>query len=227
MCADLLIRRIQSHLAAKPPYGCVRHVPILLADHNQLSSTQLLQRLGSYFDCTLPAGEQTATFQAQTTTLIERICKSLDQDQVLLLEITVTPDLYSAEDFLRWFLDAFWSPLVNALARTVREENRPGLKCIAILAVDTSRPTACPLAERYWEQPSFGDEQCHAIVPLPLTNWTEEEIGRWLRLDAGLTPLPKLPELQKLAKRIYQVSRGGVPTYAYRRLLDELMSLPV
>lgn len=230
MCANLLVRRIYSWIQEKVGYTNVkRPLSIDILEFDELNSEQFLHRLGSYFDWPLckEGSNRLSPLQLNdhAANLIAKMCDSLDRDEILPIEITVIPELYQNEIFLLWFLDEFWSPLVHKLRTIAREYNRPSLKCIITIMVDKPLPLVRPLSERYCTAEAFCDEHYTKLVPLPLTDWSEEEIHTWLRRHSGAGEQWTEQILREKAHAIYVRSRNGVPIRVRTQLVEMLNAL--
>jgi hypothetical protein len=213
LCASLLVQRLRHWLDEKR-YGALVYHPVQLLDLEPLSGAQLLRRLGSRLNCDAPVqdGEDlTPYLRRQLDTLVD----SLSADQVLLLEINVVPDLYAAEVFVQWFLDAFWTPLLAALKRAAVA--RPYLRCITLVAADTPMPEPLPLADRYCASGDYCADAVRQFAHLPLGRWEIDDIDRWMRRHSGLYA-PGDPQIRMQAESVYARSRHGEPIRVWQNL---------
>jgi hypothetical protein len=230
MCAHLLVRRIHTWLQTEIGYAKVKHLGIEILEHNQLTALQLLNRLGSHFNHALPEHEATnlaeSQLHAHVASLVDKLCGSLDRDQTLLIEMTVVaPEFYGEQPFLTWFLDDFWTRLTQTLAVVVRQQQRPGLKCILTLATDVALPPTPMLVERYCPAAQFGHDQGGKFVCLPLNDWSEEDIRIWLRRHSGVGDQWSEALLAEKARSIFARSRNGNPLRARTQLVEMLRAL--
>lgn len=210
-CADLCIRRIRKELQQMiDDYSKVICVPpVEIQETDALTSDLLLRRLSKHFHHE----------PLNTSQLIAKMCNKLDKEQVLLVELNFGSEFYRAEGFLNWFLNEFWLSLVNELLA----QKRLARKCIFVATVAQIIPTEYKWAERYCLMDEFCAEQKLKFIPLPMTNWSVEEIQVWLRRYTKLNELDDV-ELSDRANSIYTRSQQGIPTYALNKLyalLDE------
>lgn len=221
MCANLFVRRVHNWLKEHVGYEKVIYRRVELLEHNQLSDLQMLSRLGSVFSHALPK-KQTALspqqVQRHTKALVDKMCNALAPDDVLLIEVAVVPDLFSATDFLCWFLDEFWKPLLHWIPQAARD--RPAIKCLMVIAAHQPFPQPAPLPERYCMASDFCEDHRERIVHVPLTRWSEDDLTQWLRRYSGMKWTEKI--LHERAHALYVLGDNGLPFSVLTSIRDEL-----
>ncbi|WP_129675770.1 hypothetical protein [Candidatus Chloroploca sp. Khr17] len=165
----------------------------------------LLQRLGEWF----AVHDHGDDHDHYMTSLIETICLSIRSKKVILLELS---GWHRAEErLLAWFVEHFWSRMVDALARFIAEHDLRRVYVLAVLVTNTQipaetlRPHLCPAGR-------FVSKQ---ITCLPLEPWSVDDIRVWLE---SFSHLSSGQVIDQEADRIYASSINGTP-----RLVADLL----
>ncbi|TVP63146.1 MAG: hypothetical protein EA342_18370 [Leptolyngbya sp. LCM1.Bin17] len=174
---------------------------------SQLNETEFLIRLGSYLNLDAQGDAKTLARQIRET-----IRNSIDSGTTIFLEIKSLDDLLEQQDFLAWFIDDFWKPLIDEVAAVSQEFKS---KFIVALIADSQILPDCsdpdyPIAY-FCAEAAF---DCYKMMSLPLPNWSVEDIQDWLMRFRPL--FPKLQHetkdnLKRMAKRVHRMSGDGIP----------------
>nr|WP_278003584.1 hypothetical protein [Nodosilinea sp. TSF1-S3] len=174
---------------------------------SQLNETEFLIRLGSYLNL-----EPQNDAEALSQLIRETIRDSIDSGTTIFLEIKSLDDLLERGDFLAWFIDDFWKPLIDAIAAVSQEFKS---KFIVALIADSQILPDCSAPD--YPAAYFCDEMafdCYKLMSLPLPNWSVDDIQDWLMRFRPLFPTLQLhtkDDLKRLAKRIHRMSGDGIP----------------
>jgi|GEM_PF-1580219 len=174
-----------------------------------------LNRLGGY----LGMGFNVPTLEEYTNQIIEKISISIEIGSINFIELKVDSRGLQ-EGFLDWLIQDFWHQLVNKLEITA--QTKPLFKFIGIVCIqDNPKEDIIPdlycCTEKEFDYRKF--------LELPLENWTEIDIRKWLITYSGLMLEPIKFDLQKvnmLANAIHTDSGKGEPNLAFTSLLEEL-----
>ncbi|GJD16802.1 hypothetical protein RIVM261_017580 [Rivularia sp. IAM M-261] len=174
-------------------------------EHQQTSQESFLTFLASRFNVEL-----------LESNIIDGICKQLRGDSIFF----VTIDIYCLEaqdNFLEWFVQ-FWENLVARVA--VQREEYPLIKLIAVISVRGLVPKSCLKEHFFCKEDNFDGKK---ILELPLHNWEEKDILKWLEQYSGLRDMRnlKLLDMQRMARNIYQCTKGE-PIKIYHQLIETM-----
>jgi hypothetical protein len=142
--------------------------------------------------------------------LIQTISARLEPGSIVLLEFMNWDHLYSQENMLRWLLEKFWIPLLQA------SKAHDYVKLIMAIHIDGSISSECLQSDLFCNLRQFDSTK---IYRLPLGNWSYEDIQRWLGQYAGRTAI----EVEHLAGIIYQSSQRGIPSLVHNSLMSYLV----
>ncbi len=146
------------------------------------SPTELMGKLAGYFNIA-----QGADADALAADFLRTLVASLIPGQVVLLDMECG-SVANATEFLGWFLERFWSPLVQALAARRGGSGRPGIRGPRVQRVDESRPARRRLDLRARRLPR------PPVRPGPPGD--EVGGGRHQRMVAPVYPRPPVPRHQ-------------------------------
>ena len=195
MRGELYLRRLRDQLRSLSSKKTYRTYPIQLPSNSGLNKGDLLRLWGGHFKMA-PAVEQVDQYVAE---LIKTMVGSLQGGSVMVVEVTFWDRLNAQQQFLHWFLTAIWIPLLDALANA--REKIPLVTVVVVLNANYKLdPVALP-AECCCTQLAFDAKK---ILELPLENWDEAAIYRWLIRFLGLTT----EDAEKAAKNIYDGTAG-------------------
>nr|WP_293092775.1 hypothetical protein [Okeania sp. SIO2F4] len=121
------------------------------------------------------------------------------------------------DSFIPKFINFFWKPLrekVNEVAKDYK-----GIKVVAVIISDillNSRFSKEELSCYY--NRSLRVFSRDKLVKIPLEKWTQTDIARYLRCANSSL---KTPEVNSIAKKIYNATNKGSPTSICRALEQE------
>jgi len=213
MCGDLCLRNVTDYLAKlskEPP----RRIEIGFSEFETPNAQEFLRRIGKYKE--IPSG---ADLDSLATAVIEKICGGLGNGGIVMIELKIREGLEAYEEFVAWFLCAFWEPLVNRLPQITTD--RRYVKLIALIHVRAPVP-----------KKALGLYRCTAkefnrakLLDLPLERWELKEIQAWLIKWSGLAHRAsglKPEQIEKAAAVIYKNSKWPNDVYnQIREMLSE------
>ena len=205
MSGDLCLQRIRDEF--KRGTGNFMLYDLEFYSGEALNEYGWLEKLGEYFG--LMASSRP---EELAKSVIDKLCQSLKSGSTMFLEIRKWDDLPCQEETLAWFIEHFWTPLVECLNDRIKY---PRVKLIAAIVVDAELSPAC-FEEKCLceiETASFRWRQ------LPLRNWTQEEIQEWLECYPGIGN----PRSINLSQRFFKASKQGVPGMVCQALERDLM----
>lgn len=213
-CTQKIRYQITSNLGILSP-PCEIGFP----NYQKADSVEFLNRMAERF--TVDVRPNRGNIQVCVQALIDSIVHSLIGGHTFLIEV----DLYALtpqDDFLEWFVNDFWIPLISRLP-TVAAQKRM-VRLMAILSVAGYVPEPCLPQHICCEGAAISDGK---ILNLPLQSWTELEICDWLFNFSGLTAqLSRLPglDIERMAKNIHAVT-AGEPNKVHDALLTTMTKI--
>ena len=202
---DLCLKRLENKLKPKTSYkNHFRYCPITYTLGNLESVTQ---GIATFFEVT----EKEVTMEL----LIEKIANSLQRNSVLFIEINCDIDRESDVDpLIPWFVDKFWKPLSDKFNKQEitgsKNKKYTGIKVVAVISsnLKINKRFLTESLSRYHNN----DCSCFEwdkLVKIPLENWTENDIKKWLFEYSH----PSLTEdfIEEKAYRLFNESSNGVP----------------
>jgi hypothetical protein len=208
MCGDLCLRNVTDYLAklsAEPP----RRIEIGFSEFETPSAQEFLRRIGKYIE--IPSG---ADLDSLPAAIIEKICGGLGNAGIVMIELKIREGLEAYEEFVEWFLCAFWEPLVNRLPQITTD--RRYVKLIALIHVRASVP-----------KKALGLYRCTAkefkrakLLDLPLEKWKLKDIQAWLFTYSGLAHPASgwtTEQIEKAATSIYKNNEWPNDVYNHIR----------
>jgi hypothetical protein len=125
-----------------------------------------------------------------------------------VLEIKSVDDLLEQQTFLTWFIEEFWTPLIDEVAVVSKKFKSKFI--VALIADSAILDCAAPnYPATYF---CSGDPyDCYKMLELPLPNWSETDIYRWLlrfRTLSSVLGADDAEALERRAKSIYRASEG-------------------
>lgn len=220
-CVRWLRQQFKSITADFKPY------PIKPTAAGRMDTWTFLSRMGEYLKCTAPttssgtAPDETL-IRAYTQDLHETLYETLHMGSIVFIEVCTGVTLAYQNDFLIWFLEEFWKPLIQSLPKIRR--NAPLVSIVGVITsqvpVRTEDPVPIPCCT-----PEIVDA-CQ-FLELPLRRWEKQEIQRWLVRFSGLTPHhighPNITDvIAQMANAIYLMGDNGQPNAVYSALFDQL-----
>jgi len=204
MSGDLCLRRVREEF--KRGTGDFKPYDLEFYSGDDLNEYGWLEQLGRYVGL-----EASSKPEELAKLVIEKLCQSVKSGSTIFLEIRKWDDLPCQEETLAWFMEYFWSPLVDCLDDRTKY---PRVKFIATIVVDDELSSAC------FKQKCLCEETApFRWLKLPLRNWTQEEIQEWLECYPGIGN----PRSIKLSERFYKASKQGIPSMVCQALEKELM----
>jgi hypothetical protein len=210
MRGELCVARLRDLLSEEAVE--FRRYPVWFYAYDPFDEAALMDRVGTYF--AVPPRRDDVREYARA--VIDTICASLQAGSVVLIELTIWPDLSGQGDFLPWLLGEFWVPLLRKLNET---GNLPRVKFVLILLVWPPLAPASFPPSLYCSPEQF---DCEKILELPLENWREADIRDWLTWYSGLGGSLTPAQIDTMARRIYATSKGGLPPLVHDALSLEL-----
>ncbi|MBD2122352.1 hypothetical protein H6F68_15795 [Trichocoleus sp. FACHB-262] len=166
---------------------------------SQYNESEFLIRLASHFNI------QNSSNSDELSEKIRKIIQeSVDNGTTIFLEIKGLDDLLEKEEFILWFLEKFWKPLIDQVVITSKKYKS---KFIVVLTANSQILFDC-------SPDYFCDDQmfdCYKMLELPLPDWTADDIHDWLiRFRTLSNEMRKKTdaELKQIAKKIYRESDG-------------------
>lgn len=135
--------------------------------------------------------------------IIEKLCSSLRGGSTVFIRIESWDSVTDQENFLDWFLEEFWQPLISELNSVFNEFSR--IRFIVALIAKRQVFDCSSLTSSFCTEDAF--EPCKAIE-LPLPNWTIDDIRTWLINNQGLSN----SDSEKFASQIHGESEGTPDT---------------
>ncbi|HEY9660656.1 MAG TPA: hypothetical protein V6C65_19545 [Allocoleopsis sp.] len=166
---------------------------------SQYNETEFLIRLASYFNI-----EESSNLEKISQQIREVIRSSIDNGTTVFLEIKSLDDLLEREEFLSWFIEKFWKPLIDEISDVSRKFKS---KFIVALIADSHIFPDCPPGY-FCDSETF---DCYRMLELPLPNWTFEDVYYWMIRFRHLSVQMKDKEnreLEQIAKKILRDSEG-------------------
>lgn len=166
---------------------------------SQFNEAEFLIRLASYFEV-----EESDDLAELSQQLREKIRASIDEGTTIFLEIKSLDELLEQAEFLKWFIQDFWQPLIDEVAAVSRKYKS---KFIVALVADSQILAECS-PEYFCER---GDFDCYRLLELVLPDWSVDDIYDWLIKFRVV--YPKLQgkndqALKRIAKKIHRDSEG-------------------
>jgi hypothetical protein len=208
MGAEWLVRRIDDML--KETVYPIHTVSIGFASGMLQNGYGILQRLEEWF----PVQNAGDNIEQYTNEIVERICDVVVTKKVIFIELSAWDRLKPQDEVLSWFVQEFWSRLVQELHITIEQKKLHKVHVIAVMVAETRIPTHV-VAPHLCHSDTFVSQK---ILDLPLENWSLEDIQGWL---GSFSPLVTTPEIEEEAQRIYDMSGGGIPRLVGDILMDQ------
>lgn len=135
------------------------------------------------------------------------------------MSLSTTTYLFEDKNsFLEWFVQDFWSELINQIS--VRRKQHPYIKIVGVIAVRNVVPKAALSPAVCCTKQTFDNIK---MLELPLQKWSDKEIYEWLWKHFKLSGLGfDQSRIQQMAKSIYEESDQGEPCKAYAQLMEAL-----
>lgn len=213
MCGDLCLRNVTDYLAklsAEPP----RRIEIGFSEFESPNAQEFLRRIGKYKE--IPSGVDLDSLAAA---IIEKICGGLGNAGIVMIELKIREGLEAYEEFVAWFLCAFWEPLVNRLPQITTD--RRYVKLIALIHVRAPVPKKALGLYRCTAK----EFNCAKLLDLPLEKWELKEIQAWLFKYSGLAHPASgrtTEQIERAATVIYKNSKWPNDVYnQIREMLSE------
>ena len=217
---DLCLQRLKSNLKPKTSYkDHFRYIPVTYTTGNLEA---VAQGIANFLKIT----QKNISLDEYIKLVIKEICKSLQRNSVLFIEINCDINHESEIDLLiPWFINKFWKPLRKQIKEI--PEKYTGIKVIAVISSNL------PINQRLSTEnlSCYCNNNCHCfewdkLVKIPLGNWTEDDIKNWLIEYSH----PSLTEsfIDSRANRIFNES-GGLPRLVCDALQQQwqiLINLP-
>lgn len=144
--------------------------------------------------------------------IIEGICKKLRDDKFFVFTIDIAC-IYETNNFLEWFIE-FWEKL---LARVTEQRKKYSfINLVAVIAVSSSVPQSCLKKSLLCTEDNFDGKK---FLELPLHNWEEQDISKWIRENSGLNL--ESEEIERMARQNCNITKG-VPINVYYRLINTM-----
>ncbi|MGK7928121.1 MAG: hypothetical protein AB4290_23245 [Spirulina sp.] len=177
-----------------------RHYPIELSADFLQNEIGLLHRLAAHLGI-----ESKDRHDIQV--IAETLCNSLQNGSIIFLEFKRWEQLPDRAEAIAWFVDEFWSTLLESFVTTCQDRKHRNVKLIAAIDAEEQLDSECFQLSCYCNLDEFFPDKPHKnkIINVPLKCWTEEDIQNWL--DA-FAPIKSSETVDRLAKHIYNKSRG-------------------
>jgi hypothetical protein len=170
----------------------------------------VLQRLAEWF----PPQPTLGQIEHYAQEIIRRICTSVANRKVIFIELSTWDRLQPQERMLAWFVQEFWTQLVDELDRLIAEQDLRRVYVIAVMVAETEIPGDA-LTPHLCYAEAFASNR---ILSLPLENWTLDDIQGWLEAYSHLRSGRMIDEE---ARRIFEMSVSGTPRLVANILLEQ------
>jgi hypothetical protein len=170
---------------------------------SQCNETEFLTRLASHLNVNTRLDEKDG-YEELSRQLREKIKSSIDDGTTIFLEIRGVDELLEAGDFLPWFIQEFWTPLIDKVTEVSQKYKS---KFIVALIADSHILSDCP-PDYFCDDDSI---DCYKLLELPLPNWSIDDIYDWLVRFRTLSAKVKQKtdaELQRVAQKVHRDSEG-------------------
>jgi inactive STAND len=206
MAGDLLIKHIKSSLQNIGNWSSPCEFAFRL--YEQANTNNFLDYLAKKYE----VQQVSDNYRIYTNHIIEKICNSLTHGSTLFINV----DIFSLNDknnFLEWFVE-FWNELVEKVKQ--RRKGNPLIKLVAVISVGGLVPESCFPKCLCCTKEQFDGKK---ILELPLQNWEENDINKWLLRHSAIEIKPL--QIKQMAENIYATTQGK-PTDVYNVLMNEL-----
>ena len=163
------------------------------------NEVEFLEQLASYFN--LKNGSDLETLSRQLRIKIHGL---IELGTTIFIEVKGLDDLLEKEEFLKWFINSFWEPLVAQVEPASKQYKS---KLIVALTADGPIPSVCS-PDHFCDCQQFDS---YKMLELPLPDWTAQDIHDWLiRFRAWSNQLSTQDNSNLLATatRIHRVNAG-------------------
>jgi hypothetical protein len=147
--------------------------------------------------------------------ILARIKSVLKGCNIFFIEVNL-PDLYGNCEFVCWFMEEFWGPVIDRIPEFL-VENKSAL-FIGVMTIEADLDKDF-LKERSCTPTKFADGK---FVVLHQEKWKEEDIRNWMRKFSRLDLSAE--QIEKIPRSIYQTAEG-LPFATEVKLLQELERL--
>lgn len=202
MGGEWFVERIRNFLKQS---GYFRPYPISISGEMRPDEFGLLTRLAAHFGLELT----TDNWQQFAATIVDTLCQSVRQKDIIFLEIHQWDDLAMQHLVLQRFIDDFWTPLVNRLPTIT---NYDEFKLIALITAGGEISPQCRTSSVFCTEDHFCPEKA---LELPLTYWSHDDIKELCSYSRRSTE-----EIKKMVSKIYSRSRNGIPRLVYLEFMN-------
>ena len=203
-------KRIYQLLREKASEGRLRHIELEFQPSERADKLALPRRLGQMLGVELI----NENFQGLTQNVVEKLCGSLQNGSVLIIECRRCDYIFDDPAIARWVLQDFWGSIVTGLSSAAK--NYDGIKVISLFFVDGN------LSERCFED----DHRCtleqfakSKLLEIKLDPWAWEDISQWIVSYSGFSAYSR-EDIVFLAKKIFKATEG-LPSLVANELLKE------
>lgn len=192
MCATRLREEARTRVAS----GKFVHRPIGFKPGSTINELGLLEPLAGYWGITCdPQNLADSALQ-----LVDKICGSLQDGCIVVIEITGCDYLRPLDQVLTWFLSNFWVPLLRKLPTIAKDYSR-----VRFLGVFVANSKITPsLSPALYCSGRRSDPE--KLLELPLQRCTLEDIKKWL---ADFSHEQGRNRIDSIANEIFKLSRKG------------------
>lgn len=170
---------------------------------SKCNETEFLIRLASHLNVSTSFDEKDSC-EELSRQLREKIKTSIDNGTTIFLEVRGVDELLENSDFLPWFIQDFWTPLIDEVTAVSQKYKS---KFIVALVADSHVLLDCP-PTYFCDDDSI---DCYKLLELPLPDWSIDDIHDWLVRFRALSAKVKQKtdaELQRLAQKVHRDSEG-------------------
>jgi hypothetical protein len=149
--------------------------------------------------------------------IIRGICESIQTGGVIFVEMRGWDYLQSQDEVLTWFIENFWSPLLQELPKFL--ETRRKAKLIFVIVTESEIKAECLSSLLCHNEDQYSSEK---IFNLILRNWTKNEIRDWLDTFSVSFSTQRLlaNQIDKIVDIVYRASKNGMPALVHSTLQD-------
>jgi len=165
------------------------------------SPRELMQKLAGYLNLAPDLDDE-----ALAAAVVRTIVDSLMPGRIVLLDLECRSAANAAE-FLGWFLEKFWCPLVQALPG--RGESARYAQVLAVITYNVPMDTRLLKADWLCPSDNFHSQR---FVHVPLEPaWKPGDISDWLYQYTEAPRCAGIDNIDTVAESIYEMCRQGVP----------------
>ena len=212
MAGEYLISKIRDNFTRKTRH--FRHLIIEIQPATCIDEFGLISLFAGYLNVKV---ESIVNKREYVNRVINKVCKSLQSGSIVFIEIKKWSDLQEQERILEWFIKDFWSYLIDECRSTIQQKDLLDVRLLALIDADIVLNDECSNLPCYCTLDDFDSKK---ILKIPLKDWEQEDIQKWLARYGGLSA--SRTQISQMAEKIYLKSRRGIPRMVCEVLQEDL-----